>query len=159
MYCLVVIEVVIGSGVCMNIKAFYLNEGLSSDNVVFAWYGLWLQRNVYVHLDTVRIWRNSYCSERHIYVHYISLKRFVLFVLCIFSCNQGRLVYKILKVRICLNSGLCVLGSFEWCYWYGKLFLCLSVWIYWWYMWFLYLCVWIWLIYIWGLENFVFDSA
>jgi hypothetical protein len=53
--------------------------------------------------------------------------KFLLFVLCMFSCNRGRLVYKLLKMRICQISGLCVLGSFEWCYLYGKLFLCLSV--------------------------------
>jgi len=46
-----------------------------------------------------------------------------------FSCNQGRLVYKLLKMIICQSSGLCVLESFVWWYLYGKVFLseCLNM--------------------------------
>jgi hypothetical protein len=42
LYCLVAIAMAIGCGICTNIKAFYLcsAEGLYSDNVLFASYGL-----------------------------------------------------------------------------------------------------------------------
>ena len=93
--------------------------------------------------------------KARLYSLYLFIRSF-MFVLCMLSCNQGRLVYRLLMIRIFQSSELCVLGSFVWCYLYGKVFLCLSVWIYWWYMWFLYLSMWMWSIYVWVLEDFCF---
>jgi hypothetical protein len=50
-----------------------------------------------------------------------------LFVLCMLSCNEGTLVYILLKVKICQDFGFCVLSGFVWWYLCGKLFLCLNV--------------------------------
>ena len=64
--------------------------------------------------------------KARLFLLYLFLKA-KLFVLCMLACNQERPINEHLKTNIFQVYGICVLGSFVWCYLQGMLFLCLGV--------------------------------
>ena len=127
-----------------KIFQLYLNGFLSFGGVKPASWCWWGRRNVLDLGGVVQSWMIGCCCRNITCVRCNVWKIVCQSVLRRLCYILDRLIFKHLRMKICLESASCVWVGFVWCCWFGMISWGQCVWMYWWCRMFLCLRRWRW---------------